>query len=447
MISTNYGAAEGSIQHPQATISSICQDSCPVFIKVLRSHSGQLLSNELVDELRRVEAVYESRNHGDVGRDMPSPDVGEDIEAQANIYFQQMFAGQISVDAMIQMLLRFKESKDKRELSIFNCMISNLFEEYKFFPKYPDAQLKLAAVLFGSVIKHQLVAHLALGIALRGVLDALRKSIDSKMFMFGTTALEQFMDRVIEWPQYCNHILQISHLRGTHAELVSAIEQALAKISLSQNEPNLGPMLPVDQRGSGSQSIENIEASEASWQFINSTPTQLDRTISSFALQQRNQGFLGERSKGSTNTSQAKPMMPIGQPPLAATSSELGANPKATVSLSSQASPHHSSSASGLSQPSGFLRSRSSAPSGILRQPSYTTGFGAALNIETLVAAAERRDTPIEAPPSEVQDKIFFMINNISTSNMEVKAKEFNEVLQEQYYPWFAQYMVMKRYT
>ena len=33
----------------------------------------------------------------------------------------------------------------------------------------------------GSVIKHQLVAHLALGIALRGVLDALRKSIDSKV--------------------------------------------------------------------------------------------------------------------------------------------------------------------------------------------------------------------------------------------------------------------------
>jgi CCR4-NOT transcription complex subunit 1 len=29
---------------------------------------------------------------------------------------------------------------------------------------------------------------------------------------------------------------------------------------------------------------------------------------------------------------------------------------------------------------------------------------------------------------------------------MEAKAKEFNEVLLEQYYPWFAQYMVMKRY-
>ena len=37
---------------------------------------------------------------------------------------------------------------------------------------------------------------------------------------------------------------------------------------------------------------------------------------------------------------------------------------QATVSLSSQSSPHHSSSVSALSQSSGFVRSRSSAPSG-----------------------------------------------------------------------------------
>ena len=33
----------------------------------------------------------------------------------------------------------------------------------------------------GSLIKHELVAHLGLGIALRAVLDALRKSVDSKV--------------------------------------------------------------------------------------------------------------------------------------------------------------------------------------------------------------------------------------------------------------------------
>ncbi|XP_058113896.1 uncharacterized protein LOC131256855 isoform X2 [Magnolia sinica] len=51
----------------------------------------------------------------------------------------------------------------------------------------------------------------------------------------------------------------------------------------------------------------------------------------------------------------------------------------------------------------------------------------------------------MQEPASEIQDKILFMINNISASNMDVKAKEFTDVLKEQYYPWFAQYMVMKR--
>jgi CCR4-NOT transcription complex subunit 1 len=49
--------------------------------------------------------------------------------------------------------------------------------------------------------------------------------------MFGSLALEQFVDRLVEWPQYCNHILQISHLRSTHSEIVTLIEQALARIS------------------------------------------------------------------------------------------------------------------------------------------------------------------------------------------------------------------------
>ena len=38
------------------------------------------------------------------------------------------------------------------------------------------------------------------------------------------------------------------------------------------------------------------------------------------------------------------------------------------------------------------------------------------------------------------------MINNISLANLEAKAKEFTEILKEQFYPWFAQYMRMKRF-
>ena len=40
-----------------------------------------------------------------------SPD---DIEAEANAYFHQMFSGQMTIDAMVQMLARFKESSENR---------------------------------------------------------------------------------------------------------------------------------------------------------------------------------------------------------------------------------------------------------------------------------------------------------------------------------------------
>ena len=48
------------------------------------------------------------------------------------------------------------------------------------------------------------------------------------------------MDRLIEWPQYCNHILQISHLRAAHSDLVEFIERALNRISAAHSEPDVG---------------------------------------------------------------------------------------------------------------------------------------------------------------------------------------------------------------
>lgn len=38
----------------------------------------------------------------------------DDIEAEANSYFHQMFSGQLTIEAMVQMLARFKESSVKR---------------------------------------------------------------------------------------------------------------------------------------------------------------------------------------------------------------------------------------------------------------------------------------------------------------------------------------------
>ncbi|MCL7029068.1 hypothetical protein MKW94_016593 [Papaver nudicaule] len=249
-------------EHSSAVVTAYLE-TVPIFIKVFLGHAGQNVSHKhFLEETKKFHAVsiQNSTRLQNAGAAASDGGYSDGIEREANSYFHQMFCGQLCVDARVQMLARYKESPEKREQSIYECMIGNLFEDYKFFPKYTERQLQIAAVLFGSLIKHQHVTHLHLGIALRGVLDALRKSADSKMFVFGVKALEQFVDSLIEWPQYCNHILQISHLRASHSELVTFIECALATISSSHSDSNGGSIVPSDQHeGPNPIPSENME--------------------------------------------------------------------------------------------------------------------------------------------------------------------------------------------
>lgn len=96
---------------------------------------------------------------------------------------------------VLEMLQRFKDSTIKREREVFNCMLRNLFEEYRFFPQYPDKELHITACLFGGIIEKGLVTYMALGLALRYVLEALRKPFGSKMYYFGIAALDRFKNR------------------------------------------------------------------------------------------------------------------------------------------------------------------------------------------------------------------------------------------------------------
>ncbi|XP_073219959.1 uncharacterized protein [Cicer arietinum] len=409
-----------SLRQPGGVLN-LCTETTATFLKVLKSHTDLVTSRLLSEELEKLHISITDSNQRlqNSGTTDSSASSGypKDVEIEASFDFQEMFHDRLPVTTVVQKLVQYKESSVKREKMVFECMIANLFEEYKFFPKYPEMQLKIAALLFGSFIKHQLVTHLSLGIALRYVLDALRKPADSKMFLFGSLALEQFVDRLIEWPQYCNHILQISHLGSTHSEIVAFIEQALARISSGRTDvEGMGHASVISSHTSAPATLGHLE------QLSGSTGQQ------HLSLQQRRENPLDDRHKTSVGSSTDM------KPPLAS----LGQSPVITQADASTANKLHStvSASSMLSSSPGFVRPSRGATS---------TRFGSALNIETLVAAAEKRETPIEAPGSEVQDKISFIINNISSTNIEAKAKELTEILKEQYYPWFAQYMVMKR--
>ena len=82
----------------------------------------------------------------------------------------QAFTGQEAPDALLATLASLKASSQLRERQVAACMIHNLFDEYRFFAKYPDKELAITAALFGGLVQQNLVAGRWLDLALRYLL-------------------------------------------------------------------------------------------------------------------------------------------------------------------------------------------------------------------------------------------------------------------------------------
>jgi len=52
---------------------------------------------------------------------------------------------------------------------------------------------------------------------------------------------------------------------------------------------------------------------------------------------------------------------------------------------------------------------------------------------------------PTRYPGETIEDKVHFIFNNISAQNLEAKGKELVNLIREEFYPWLAQYFVIKR--
>ena len=151
---------------------------------------------------------------------------------------QRLYTGVISIDEVISMLKGFQlPSAAPREQQVYACMVHNLFDEYRYFPKYPDKPLRTTALLFGSLVQHGLVSNITLGMFLRYVLEALRKPLGSKMCAFGATALDQFKMRLPEWPQYCQHLSAIPHIGQVQPPISPYLEAVLAGRPLPATPP------------------------------------------------------------------------------------------------------------------------------------------------------------------------------------------------------------------
>ncbi|XP_055686768.1 CCR4-NOT transcription complex subunit 1 isoform X2 [Lutzomyia longipalpis] len=171
--------------------------------------------------------------------------VSKEAEDEANSYFQRIYNHPphptLSVDEVLDILQRFQESRIRFENEVYTCMLRNLFEEYRFFPQYPDKELQITAQLFGGMIERSLVAtYVSLGLALRCVFDALRKPEGSKMYYFGITALDRFKSKLHLYQKYCEHVRTIPHFDQFPPHLVEYVEYGA-----NQQEPPNKPQAIV----------------------------------------------------------------------------------------------------------------------------------------------------------------------------------------------------------
>ncbi|KAE9361601.1 CCR4-NOT transcription complex subunit 1 [Phytophthora fragariae] len=336
------------------------------------------------------------------GADAPTY-TAEMIEEQANAYFQQIYTSEQNINDVVAMLKRFQGSRDERERQIFYCMIHNLFDEYRFFPRYPEMELRITGVLFGKLIEHQVLPPNFLQTALRSVLESLREPVNSKFFFFGACALQQFVPRLRELPAYCTNLSQIPHLQHALPEIMRQVNQVTRSIALS---------------GSA------LDASAGNGGALSSLGASLP------PLSGAAEGDGISRLAVSTTT------LGAGSPPRAPS----GQKAQDDIAL-------------GIQIPSSIL-SRSAGPSLIAPSPKAPAGSppppiapAPELKVDHIFHELSKvdEDEVVEQPDENVKDRIHFIVNNMSISNLEAKIPEVRKMLLPVYHAWLANYLVVKR--
>ena len=181
--------------------------------------------------------------------------------------------------------------------------------------------------------------------------------------------------RLHEWPQYCSHIIQIPHLKQSHAQLVQEIEGAMQK---AKSEAELGRDNP-------------------------------DASLDTRVAPQQAQGF--DTGKGSS-------------PNVVANVGAKSPSDPASFGAGTQGSP-----------------GSASAPSLAPAPPKQAVVFGSNLG----KAVSNELEQEFATPPDNILDRVQFIINNVSMSNLDGKVTELREIMKPQWFGWLGNYLVVKR--
>jgi CCR4-NOT transcription complex subunit 1 len=96
--------------------------------------------------------------------------------------------------------------------------------------------LNIISQLFGQIINNGLIEGVIQTIALKYVLEGIKKG-NGALFIFGTKALEQFKDKLKEYPNYTRSLIEAKQLKNDPL-LYEAVYEKYKSIVQSPEDPN-----------------------------------------------------------------------------------------------------------------------------------------------------------------------------------------------------------------
>ncbi|KAL6766839.1 NOT1 [Auxenochlorella protothecoides x Auxenochlorella symbiontica] len=377
------------------------------FLRVLAAHAHALppashpaLERVRRGALRRHPGLAADPALGDEAR-APGPDsppdgpFGEEVEAEANATFQRVYTEALPVATLVAELARMAGSAERRERRLYDCVVHNLFDEYRFLARYPDRELELTGELWGRVMAARLVTGAPLAVAQRHLLDALGANAPgSRMHAFGLRAARALAPRLPDWPEFA---AQLAEAPGLDPALRAAATSAA--------------------RGGGDGGGDGA-----------SSPGD---------------GGEGAGAAGAApaTSAPAAPAAPAGGPRQAPDGSAGHLVPPA------QAAPPAvgPASAAGMSTPVRPARPAGAAQAAATPStPADPGALFAAINADALEAAVAR-DVDYPVPDPALADRVGFIFNNLTRANLDGKLVELRRIVTPDLYPWFVTYTTVQR--
>jgi CCR4-NOT transcription complex subunit 1 len=275
------------------------------------------------------------------------------------------------------------------------------------------------------------VSNTTLGLALRYVLDSLRKQpntpSNAKIYRFGLYALEQFRSRLPRWPQYCAHVVAIRHLRDSQPAFVAEIQAALAagqagEPAVMQGTSSLlvGPEMGVGMALSADGSVVSASG-DASTTSLAHEPSAAPATASSTG------GGAGGPVAASADPSSASADAAAAA---AARLALLNPQQRQHVELRSRISGLGAdltaalvALAAGLPVPT-VLPSAAAAAAVARDAEESSSSSGVAAPSAAATGGSGDAERVVDSPPAAVADRVNFIVNNLTDATLDAKAAE-----------------------